>query len=196
MNVDENRVEAELTQVRARLRDTAWGYPTTGTRPFVGLLVATIVLGGVAGLGLLLAVLAFATGAPGVGAFFLVVGTAFAVPGVVLLRKVVVRQRPVNAERAALLRRESELVAGLRQVESGTPVPPALRPDRQPSPYAQMMWARFPVGPSPEDALRRLPADAPAWRVTFHRKVGWGLVVAIAVAVSGLVGYAVLTASR
>lgn len=193
MNVESDR-EAELTQVRAQLRETVWGYPTTGAGSFTGLLAATIVLGAAAALAAVLAVLAFATGAPGVGAFFVVSAAGFGVPAVALLRKVVARQRPVGVERAALLQRERELVAGLPP--TGLRTPPPLTAERQPSAYAQMMWGRFPFGPSPEEALRRLPADAPMWRVTFHRRVGWGLVTAIAFAASGLVGYAVITAAR
>ncbi len=40
-----------------------------------------------------------------------------------------------------------------------------------------MMHARFPVGRSPERALRELPPDAPGGKVSFHRTLGWGTAV-------------------
>lgn len=61
------------------------------------------------------------------------------------------------------------------------------RPERQPSSWAQLMHAKHPWGRSPERALRELPDDAPAWKVAFHRNVGWGGLSPILFIVGGLV---------
>lgn len=58
---------------------------------------------------------------------------------------------------------------------------------RQPTAYAQMMWRRYPsLGPSPAVALRRQPENAGTPALWFHRHVGWGVCVAIGIAVAVL----------
>lgn len=178
--------DVELDAIRRRLDETAWGYPSDGARPFVASLVGAVALGGPAVLAGVLAVAALLTGSPAVAAFFAVVAALTGIPAVALARRVAPRQRAVAAERESLLQRDRELL----QNEA----PSARSP--QPSPYARMMWSRFRLGPSPDDALRRLPPDAPAWRVAFHRRVGWGVVAAVTLAVLTLALYAVLTSGR
>ena len=64
-----------------------------------------------------------------------------------------------------------------------------LPPDRQPVLLASLWHRRFSGGPDPEAALRALPADAPPWRVRYHRYGGEaGLGLAVRVSVVVLVG--------
>jgi hypothetical protein len=92
----------------------------------------------------------------------------------------------VGAERRALLARRAELLAALAAAQGPptgpTPAPGPVAgagPARQPSPWAITMHARFPLGPSPADALRRLPPDAPPWKTWLAADVGWGAAAAV-----------------
>jgi hypothetical protein len=86
--------------------------------------------------------------------------------------------RAVAAERWALLARRQQLIAALAGAapDPAAAVGPA---GRQPGAWATAMHAKFPLGPAPADALRRLPPDAPAWRAWLAGTIGWGAVAAV-----------------
>ena len=208
-------VQQELMAVRVELAEragTGVQRGTTQNSAMIGQIVGAALLGGLAGLVLLLAVIAIATGDFAIGLVFLLPGLALAAGTALLVRSAVRVGRPAMRERQDLLDREQRLLQQAALVGGGqaagwpsapqgaapygaAPYGAALHgavlhgaalhgagplpapPDRQPSAYAQMMHARFPVGRSPERALRELPVDAPAWKVSFHRSLGWGTAV-------------------
>jgi hypothetical protein len=109
------------------------------------------------------------------------------------------------AERRGLLARRQQLIAvlsghGLDAAARPIPVTGSTVPaDRQPSAWAAAMHTKLPLGPAPADVLRRLPADAPAWKAWLARNVGWGAVAAVllllGLALVGTVAAVILTAA-
>jgi hypothetical protein len=197
-------LQSELTAVRLELSTTAWGV-AAGGGPTLSSWLGAVVLGALAVGSVGLGLLALGTGDPGVAGFFLLVGVFVAVPAALVVRRLARQLRPVSADRRRLLLREQELVALSAGLPSASPpvgdwldapTDLPLPADRQPTPYAQLMWTRFRIGPSPEAALRRLPSDAPAWKVTFHRTVGWGLTGAVVVAAALLTIYITFSTHR
>lgn len=198
---DLRALQSELAAIRFRLRVLSPGYPVDTGRTLVWPIVGAVVLGALAGLSGLLGLIAALTGEAGLAAFFLVVACAAGVPAVLFTRRIFAALRPMEAEYEALRRREHELVSRLASIPiavgpTGVPDDLPLPAGRQPTRYAELMWARFPFGPSPEDALRRLPPDAPPWLVGFHRNVGYGLLIALGLAGAIVTTYVVLLAVR
>jgi hypothetical protein len=191
------QIERDLAEVRRQIALRAGsglpaGSQENRTALTQGLLA--VVLLPFAAIPLLLAVLNVAEGDAGGAVVLAVVGlpfgwllvragrrslAAFGRSDLDLLRR---QERALVVEADAALR-----VAGPAGFGEVRPLPV----DRQPTGYAQLMHARFRLGPSPEEALRALPPGAPAWRVAFHRYVGWGTVPP-AVLAAGLLGARVL----
>jgi hypothetical protein len=100
----------------------------------------------------------------------------------------------LSAQRRALLARRQQLIAALAGPGARPGPGPGSAPGlaagagsgadptasaRQPTAWAMAMHAKFPLGPAPADVLRRLPADAPAWKAWLARNVGWGAAAAV-----------------
>jgi hypothetical protein len=195
----------QLAETRARLAEI----DSTASAAHVGFFLGAGAVSGIAALAGMLAFLAAATRHYVVAAVFVAPAAGLAVPAVLLWRLALRRVANVQAKRSRLVAAERDLLARLSALDDrAIPVdpppasPPAapdpfgadLPPDRQPTRYAQMMWNRFRLGPSPAEALSRLGPDAPKLLVWFHRTVGWGLATAIALALGLLATYAVLAA--
>ena len=184
---DPSAVERELADVRRRIAERAGtslpaGSEVERTAVRSGLLAALLLP--FAALPLLLALLALADREWSLAVAFLLLSLP---AGWFLVRAA---RRSLRAygtsDLDALRAQERRLVA-----EAGASLQAAgpagfgdVRPlpaDRQPSGFAQLMQARFRLGPPPVEALRRLPPDAPAWRTAWYRYLGLSVVVPLAV---------------
>ena len=185
-------IQTELTEVRRQLAARAHSgldEQDRSTAPVLLRFLGGMALAAAPALLLLLAALAVVDGEIAIALFFLLPGLGL---GYLAYRIAAPALRAIlegNHGRQALLAREQALLREAAHLAGGGAAagPPAwgagplpAPPDRQPSSYAQMMHVRFPLGRSPERALRELPADAPAWKVAFHRSIGWGTVAPFA----------------
>jgi hypothetical protein len=196
---DPEAVRAELDDIDARLAGlrsratTSVGYRyvlggwATAVVAFVLVLLAVVSLLGSAQDGDL------ATGAV-VAAVFAVLAAGLTVITVRLFRRAYRGLPAVAAERRALIERRAALLAGLdprgaRPGQAASAGPPGAGPAgiRRPGPWAIAMHARFPLGPSPVEAVRRLPPDAPAWKVWLAGSVGWGAAAAVLLVLATIV---------
>jgi hypothetical protein len=179
-------VERELAEVRRQIALRAGTGLRSGSqdeRTYVrqGLLAAVLLP--VAALPLLLAVLAAVDGDPVLAVLLLLLSLpawwfllraarrALAAYGGSDLDALRARERRLVDEAAASWRSAGPASFGERR---------PLAPDRQPSGYAQLLQARFRLGPPPAEALRALPPDAPAWRTLWYRYLGLSVVVPLA----------------
>jgi hypothetical protein len=178
--VDAAAVQRELADIDARLA-TGRAQATAAVR--YGPLAGALATGTAA---LLLALLALVSGLGGVqdhdvaagataAAIFGAAAVGLAILAARLYRRAFRSVLALSARRRALLARRQQLIAALAG-RGGGPAGPAAR---QPSAWAAAMHAKFPLGSAPADVLRRLPADAPAWKVWLARNIGWGAAAAV-----------------
>jgi hypothetical protein len=188
--VDAAAVARELADLDARLAGVrARASASIGYRPLVGAFATGTVA-------LLLGLLALVSVLGGIQdddvAAGVTAGVIFgaAAAGLVVLTVRLYRRafRPVlalSAERRNLLARRQQLIAvltghGVDAAQRHIPVTGQTVPaGRQPSAWAAAMHTKFPLGPAPADVLRRLPAEAPAWKAWLARNVGWGVAAAV-----------------
>jgi hypothetical protein len=183
------KLQEQLAAVRSQLASRAWsGHPARGTedKSFSKTMIIAIVLFSPGAFLLILALLAIITQDFAVATLFAIPGAIISYVGLRYTRKnVAPKLNQIDKDYNALLQQERALLTQLAALEDNTsPASPELPlpTNRQPSSFAQMMWNRFPMGPSPEKMLRTLPSNAPSWKISFHRSLGWGTVAAILLA--------------
>jgi hypothetical protein len=184
------RLEIELAEARESLRRDPrvryrdpWASAPPGTFRLGLLGAVAIVAGIVAALGV-------------VDGSWPVIGGATAVAGLTVAVMVWIARRitlpahrdqqavsraPRERQRALLLEVDAVYAALDGRAPAASDRPLALPRSRQPGFWAQSMHGRWGRGDPPDVVLRRLPPDAPGWRVWFHRAVGlsglWAIVL-------------------